>query len=193
MKKILRLMAKQKRKWRKRRLKRKRWDGEGSSPVLQLVHAGVGRATDAGDLLTLLPVGQLLGDQLCQQGLSDVQQLVQPEHSVLKKPKQKKTTHTQESIASVTSNVLLWRLKLLRKKKFIRSKWLYCYNPVTSKGLYVSCVSRHLTLGFQLKAHPPDCHLLLLQLLHRHAVHFILCGGRRKKKSTQLKLGSNID
>lgn len=101
------------------------------------------------------------------------------------RPKKIKTkkTHTQESIASVTSNVLLWRLKLLRKKRFIRSKWLYCYSPVTSKGLYVSRVSRHLTLGFQLKAHPPDCHLLLLQVLHRHAVHFILCGGRRKKNA----------
>lgn len=35
--------------------------------------------------------------------------------------------------------------------------------------------SAHLTLGFQLEAHPGDAHLLLLQLLRRHAVHLVLC------------------
>lgn len=48
---------------------------EGGSPVLQLVHAGVGRTADAGNLLPLLPLGQLLGDEVRDEGLADVQEL----------------------------------------------------------------------------------------------------------------------
>lgn len=133
MKKTLRLMAKQKRKWRKRRLKRKRWDGEGGSPVLQLVHAGVGRATDAGDLLTLLPVGQLLGDQLCQQGLSDVQQLVQPEHSVLKRSKQKNPHPRVHRISHIKCPVMAF--KTPQKEKVYKIKMTLLLQPSDLKGI----------------------------------------------------------
>lgn len=56
---------------------------QDAPPVLQLVHAGVGRTADAGDLLPLLPLRQLLGDQLRQQGLSDVQEVGELDHHVL--------------------------------------------------------------------------------------------------------------
>lgn len=56
------------------------WD---APPVLQLVHAGVGRTADAGDLLPLLPLWQLLGDQLRQQGLGGVQEVRELDHHVL--------------------------------------------------------------------------------------------------------------
>lgn len=56
---------------------------QAASPVLQLVHAGVGRPADAGDLLPLLPLRQLLGDQVRQQRLSDVQEVGQLGHHVL--------------------------------------------------------------------------------------------------------------
>lgn len=46
--------------------------------------------------------------------------------------------------------------------------------------------SAHLSLGFQVEAHPPDHHLLLLQLLRRHAVHFILCGNMKRSELTAL-------
>lgn len=36
------------------------------SPVLQLVHAGIGRTADAGDLLPLLPLWQFLRDEVRQ-------------------------------------------------------------------------------------------------------------------------------
>lgn len=49
-----------------------RLQGVGS-PVLQLVHAGIGRTADAGDLLPLLPLGQLLRDEIGDEGLADVQ------------------------------------------------------------------------------------------------------------------------
>lgn len=58
---------------------------QAASPVLQLVHAGVGRPADAGDLLPLLPLRQLLGDQVRQQRLSDVQEVGQLGHHVLEK------------------------------------------------------------------------------------------------------------
>lgn len=49
-----------------------RLQGVGS-PVLQLVHAGIGRTADAGDLLPLLPLGQLLRDEIGDEALADVQ------------------------------------------------------------------------------------------------------------------------
>lgn len=55
------------------------------SPFLQLVHAGVGRATDAGDLLSLLPLWQLLGDQVRDQRLGDAQEVGQLDHHILTK------------------------------------------------------------------------------------------------------------
>lgn len=53
------------------------------SPVLQLVNAGVGRPTDAGDLLPLLPLRQLLANQVWQQRLGDAQNLGKLGHHVL--------------------------------------------------------------------------------------------------------------
>lgn len=55
----------------------------GFSPVLQLVHAGVWRAADAGDLLPLLPLRQLLGDQVGQEGVDDGEEVAQLDHRVL--------------------------------------------------------------------------------------------------------------
>lgn len=56
-----------------------------ASPFLQLVHAGVGRATDAGDLLPLLPLRQLLGDQVGDQRLGEAQEVRQLHHHILTK------------------------------------------------------------------------------------------------------------
>lgn len=53
------------------------------SPVLQLVHAGVGRTADTCDLLPLLPLGQLLRNEIGQQRLGDVQEVGQLHHHVL--------------------------------------------------------------------------------------------------------------
>lgn len=53
------------------------------SPVLQLVHAGVGRTADTGDLLPLLPLRQLLRNEVRQQRLGDVQEVGQLHHHVL--------------------------------------------------------------------------------------------------------------
>lgn len=55
------------------------------SPFLQLVHTGVGRTTDAGYLLPLLPLGQLLGDQVGDQRLGDAQEVGQLDHHILTK------------------------------------------------------------------------------------------------------------
>lgn len=54
-----------------------------SSPVLQLIHAGIGWTADAGNLLSSLPLRQLLGDEVGDEGLADIQKLDQLQHHVL--------------------------------------------------------------------------------------------------------------
>lgn len=66
------------------------------SPVLQLVHAGVGRTADTGDLLPLLPLRQLLGYQVGQQRLGDVQEVGQLDHHVLEEEREDEEEREEE-------------------------------------------------------------------------------------------------
>ena len=67
--------------------------GGGLSPVLQLVQAGVGGAPDAGRLLPLLPLGELLGDELRLQRLRQPQDLRQLVHHRLERTEPLKHAH----------------------------------------------------------------------------------------------------